>query len=134
MVRPWDSGPEVPIRRGRIRCKAFPLVFLTSNGEREFPPAFLRRCLRLQLQPPDNAKLTKIVEARFALDSSQQALAQKLISEFIHERDNNDRELATDQLLNAVYMTLRHIDPLQRDRQMLREAIWKSLSESASLE
>ena len=38
-------------RRGRVRCRAFPFVVLTSNGEREFPPAFLRRCVRLKLPP-----------------------------------------------------------------------------------
>ena len=37
--------------RGVIRCNAFPLVIITSNGERQFPAAFLRRCLQLKLQP-----------------------------------------------------------------------------------
>jgi hypothetical protein len=37
---------KVNIRGGRITCQEFPLVILTSNGERDFPPAFLRRCLR----------------------------------------------------------------------------------------
>ncbi|ELP55733.1 hypothetical protein O53_332 [Microcystis aeruginosa TAIHU98] len=27
---------------------------MTSNEAREFPPAFLRRCLRLRLEQPDN--------------------------------------------------------------------------------
>ena len=32
-----DSGGHVAIIRGHVRCRAFPFVLLTSNGEREFP-------------------------------------------------------------------------------------------------
>src|SRR5262249_15412958 len=56
-----DRTDRVPIRHGLVRCHAFPVVVITSNAEREFPPAFLRRCLRLDLLPPDAATLTKIV-------------------------------------------------------------------------
>jgi len=133
-VRPWDSGPSVPIQYGHVRCQSFPLVFLTSNGEREFPPAFLRRCLRLELTPPDVEKLSRIVEAHFSTDVGLNANVRRLIEQFVEERDKGQRDLATDQLLNAVYMLLQHIDPLERDRATLREAVWKSLSESVSLE
>jgi MoxR-like ATPase len=36
-----------------IRCKKPPLVIITTNDERELPPAFLRRCVELQLSKPD---------------------------------------------------------------------------------
>jgi MoxR-like ATPase len=50
------------IRGGQVTCRQFPLVILTSNGEREFPPAFLRRCLALHLrQPATEAELEAIV-------------------------------------------------------------------------
>ncbi|MYW44001.1 MoxR family ATPase, partial [Streptomyces sp. SID161] len=39
------TDERVPVAHGRVRCRAFPFVILTSNGEREFPPAFLRRCV-----------------------------------------------------------------------------------------
>ena len=45
-----------------MRYEAFLLVIITSNGEREFPPALLRRCLRLNLQPAGREKLEQIVE------------------------------------------------------------------------
>ena len=53
---------------GWVRCPtaAFPLVIMTSNGEREFPPAFLRRCLQLDMQLPDEDKLARIVAKHFA--------------------------------------------------------------------
>ena len=46
-----------PGARGRVRCRAFPIVVITSNGEREFPPAFLRRCLRLEMAAPEHEQL-----------------------------------------------------------------------------
>ncbi|MFE7589222.1 AAA family ATPase, partial [Kitasatospora sp. NPDC057512] len=54
---------RVPVRRGRVRCRAFPFVVLTSNGEREFPPAFLRRCVTLRLTRPGPEELEEIVRA-----------------------------------------------------------------------
>lgn len=42
-----------------------PLVFITSNGERDLPPAFLRRCVPIELRPPDSARLVEIGSAHF---------------------------------------------------------------------
>jgi MoxR-like ATPase len=36
-----------------VACKEPPLLFLTTNEERELPPAFLRRCVELKLSEPD---------------------------------------------------------------------------------
>ncbi|MGD1225650.1 hypothetical protein AB9Q10_45360, partial [Streptomyces krungchingensis] len=49
------TDDRVPVLRGRVRCRAFPFVVLTSNGEREFPPVFLRRCVRLCGEAPPPA-------------------------------------------------------------------------------
>src|SRR5690348_14297358 len=87
----------VMVKGGRIRCKAFPFVVLTSNQEREFPPAFLRRCVHLQILPPDHDELMRIVEARLEPEISTEAAA--LVEEFLRRRDASD--LATDHLLNA---------------------------------
>jgi MoxR-like ATPase len=102
-----DGGSRVLVERGRVRCRAFPVVIITSNGEREFAPAFLRRCLRLDIKPPDREKLASIVAAQLgdeALTSSQE-----LIDEFLRRRDHGD--LAADQLLNAVYLAMSGTRP-----------------------
>jgi MoxR-like ATPase len=68
-ILPEDSRSDsdtVEIKSGRVRCTRFPLVIMTSNGERDFPAAFLRRCLRMQMPVPDENQLAKIVEAQFA--------------------------------------------------------------------
>ncbi|MGX1562128.1 AAA family ATPase [Streptomyces sp. NPDC055506] len=121
------DGTDTPVavHRGRVRCRAFPFVVLTSNGEREFPPAFLRRCVRLKLRRPDRDQLTDIVRAH--LDTPD-AAADRLITRFL-ERANGG-ELATDQLLNALYLTgVSGLDAESRDD--LAEQLMPYLSATA---
>jgi len=96
----WDGTDRVPVRRGFVRCAAFPVVIITSNGERDFPPAFLRRCVRLEIQPPERTQLASIVAAQLGEDIL--AESAPLIERFIERRDSGD--LATDQLLNAIFL------------------------------
>jgi len=95
-----DPGGHAEIRRGHARCLAFPFVLLTSNGEREFPPAFLRRCLRLDLQPPGQGQVEAIVTAHLGPEAA--ATAERLVHEFLDRRTRS--EVTTDQLLNAIYL------------------------------
>lgn len=95
-----DGGARVPVDRGEVRCGNFPIVIITSNGEREFPPAFLRRCVRLSIEPPGPERLAEIVEAHLGVDA--RAASEELIEEFLVRR--SEGALATDQLLNAVYL------------------------------
>jgi MoxR-like ATPase len=127
-VSPFDSDEKVSIERGKVRCHNFPFVVLTSNGEREFPPAFLRRCLRLEVKPHPPDVLAKIVQERLTPGEDDKTQVETLIAEFVKERDIEKRELATDQLLNAVYLAIQGIDPLKRE--LLRAAIFRSLNET----
>jgi MoxR-like ATPase len=97
-----EKDIEVTIRNGLITCKAFPFVILTSNGERDFPPPFLRRCLRLTMTEPEKKDLIKIVEAHLEETISNNEDIDQLINDFIKKR--NSETLATDQLLNAIFM------------------------------
>ncbi|KUO15909.1 AAA family ATPase [Streptomyces dysideae] len=102
-VQVYDSSRErVRVHQGRVCADAFPFTVLTSNGEREFPPAFLRRCLRLDLPEPDIELLVRIVEAHLGREAVERGAA--LIEEFVRRRPTE--ALATDQLLNAVYLLL----------------------------
>jgi MoxR-like ATPase len=127
------DGKAIPIKRGRVLCEAFPLIIMTSNGEREFPPAFLRRCLQLEMQLPNEKKLKGIVKSHLEDLIHEKQISKEQLSEviekFIDWRENKKRELATDQLLNMVYLVLKDIDPLHRNKEKLLNAIWKSLSE-----
>jgi MoxR-like ATPase len=141
-IRLYDSDETVAVVNGEIKCTTFPLVVMTSNGEREFPPAFLRRCLHLEMEPPRNTeqdpKLTLIVEAHLGLgkDLEETARIGRLINEFLEHRGDGPgskgeitKDLATDQLLNAVYLTLNGLDDITR-RKALIDALWRPLSEN----
>lgn len=132
VLQTWDGTDQLVVD-GRVRCTTFPLVIFTSNGEREFPPAFLRRCLRLKVEEPDRARLLKIVESHFAdyltAHSKRDLLGEiePLINEFLSRRKVSD--LATDQLLNAVYLVSHHVglDPHKDDQKQLVEAVLAAL-------
>jgi MoxR-like ATPase len=96
-----DGSVPVEVRNGRVRCLQFPLVIMTSNGEREFPAAFLRRCLRVNIGQPGLDQLTAIVEAQLGPELT--ATAGSLIRVF-HQRAQ-EGDLAIDQLLNAIHLS-----------------------------
>ncbi|MFI8092145.1 AAA family ATPase [Streptomyces sp. NPDC086080] len=108
-VRVVTADPEgrADVERGWVRCEEFPVVVITSNGERDFPPAFLRRCVRLDLPEPDEERLRAIVRAHLGGDGPEaEGLeeADELVRAFLARRASG--ELATDQLLNAVFLRL----------------------------
>lgn len=128
-----NSDIQVEVVRGRVHCEEFPLVILTSNGERDFPPAFLRRCLRLDIPFPTPEKLQKIVAARLNHNSDDPRVME-LISDFERLRGQR-RDLATDQLLNTIFLAAellaRNVDLLADDKKDLRDTLLRSLTDSA---
>jgi MoxR-like ATPase len=129
-VRTLD-GAVAQIPAGKVRCAAFPLIVLTSNGERDFPPAFLRRCLRLTMKPPQEQELMQMVEAH--LGTEVLAQAKPLITDFLNRRDKGGSrgDLSADQLLNIVYLVTGELSPTaEGDRSRFIDSIWKYLSSS----
>ena len=51
--------------REMVRAKHRPLVFITSNNEKELPDAFLRRCFFHYIKFPDAETMQKIVAVHF---------------------------------------------------------------------
>ncbi|MEO3777667.1 MoxR family ATPase [Micromonospora sp. B11E3] len=125
-VRPADNGEPVTVNDGRVRCREFPFIVLTSNGEREFPPAFLRRCVQLDLAQPDERRIEAIVRAH--LGDEAVAEAADLIDDFLARREQG--QLATDQLLNAVYLLHRASGDARPDRDELVNVVLRELSGS----
>ncbi|MEU6040931.1 MoxR family ATPase [Actinomadura sp. NPDC047616] len=130
-VHTADPGGTAEIVRGHVRCRAFPLIFITSNGERDFPPAFLRRCLLYTMKEPDEARLADMVSAHFT-DSSDERTRQ-LVRRFLEYRRSQGR-LAADQLLNAAYLTSsgRHIPGDEWERVL--DLVWQRLNPEAAAE
>ncbi|MET7289175.1 MoxR family ATPase [Streptomyces sp. NPDC005573] len=105
-VQTLDHRGTVRVHQGLVQCTEFPVVVITSNGERDFPPAFLRRCLRLELPVPDEDRLRTIVSAHLGAEALRDA--DDLIEAFLRRRALG--ELATDQLLNAVFLRTGGVD------------------------
>lgn len=110
---------KVPIRGGRIICPEFPLVILTSNGERDFPPPFLRRCLRLNMRDPNLDDLQRIVKAHLAECDLSDEQVSNLINSFLTRRDKGKEQLSTDQLLNALFMIVRQREWVGDEKEIL---------------
>jgi MoxR-like ATPase len=119
-----DRGGQATVHEGRVRCRAFPFVVITSNGERDFPPAFLRRCLRLEMPQPSLAQLVSIVAAHF---QEVPLRGQDLIREFVA---SSEREggLANDQLLNAMHLATSGAYLPDENWTLLRDALWQRLN------
>jgi MoxR-like ATPase len=134
---------EVLVKKGKVKCNTFPFVVMTSNGERELPPPFLRRCIRLNIEEPKKEDLAKIIARKFKEDPNGPTVKiqldnaislgddyDRLISEFLQKREE---QLSTDQLLNAVYLRMQGIDlddvlnPEDEVKQKLLDAIFRPL-------
>jgi MoxR-like ATPase len=122
------ADKRTPIQGGRITCQEFPLVILTSNGERDFPPPFLRRCLRLTMREPDRTVLERIVNAHLGDGIASSEEVSQLIKDFIARREK--KELATDQLLNAIFMVTREREWVGDDKEKLIDYLLAELDSS----
>lgn len=106
-----DDGTKVTVHGGRVRCRAFPFIILTSNGERDFPAALLRRCIQLKLGQPGEKRLATMVRAHLGEEAAR--LGADLIREFLSR--SQSELVAADQLLNAVYLTHYAAPPTRED-------------------
>jgi MoxR-like ATPase len=105
-VKTHGSDELATIKRGVVKCQQFPFIVMTSNGEREFPAPFLRRCIRITIPQPLFPELKEIVLAhiRANVAAAPPGSLDRMINEFLRLRETQD--LATDQLLNAAFLVL----------------------------
>lgn len=126
-VHTADPGRTAVIRDGLVQCRAFPMIVITSNEEREFPPAFLRRCLRMRIEDPDVAQLSAMVHAHFRGKESPHSM--ELIEQFV-ARSRRDGGLAADQLLNAVHLVTSGEYTYDELWDRLIDRVWQRLTEA----
>jgi hypothetical protein len=83
-----------------------------------------------QLEKQQNAEQRKQDEARL------REQMEELLNEFFNRRegktDKGKQDLATDQLLNAIYLAINDVDPREgirpQDKNSLIDALWRPLS------
>lgn len=122
-VRTSEAG-KVAVERGVVKFTEFPFIVMTSNGERDFPAAFLRRCVQCTLEDPDEEQLKDILNAhlpRLARDAD----IQKLIKTFKDKRGQS--AMANDQLLNAHYLARLRRKLTEAEQKVVMEVLFHSL-------
>jgi MoxR-like ATPase len=80
-----ETGQLIQAREG-----AEPIIFITSNDEKDLPDAFLRRCLFHYVKFPKEERLKEIVRAHFP-DTSQELVAAA-VTRFLELREDMRRD------------------------------------------
>ncbi|MCB8978891.1 MAG: MoxR family ATPase [Ardenticatenaceae bacterium] len=85
-----------------------PIIFITSNAEKELPAAFLRRCLFYHITFPNEARLRQIVSIHRGLKENDPFLA-RAVTDFmaLREKMKNNKSgkpVSTSELLDWVEM------------------------------
>ena len=86
--------------RELVRAKHRPVVFITSNNEKELPDAFLRRCFFHYIRFPDREIMTQIVDVHFP--DLQRNLLREALNVFydIREVPGLKKKPSTSELLD----------------------------------
>lgn len=125
-----DPERTTVVLGGRVRCSAFPIIVVTSNGERDFPPAFLRRCLKLEVEPPSPEKLAEMVIAHFGDVREDRRL--ELVRSFV-DMSAQAGGLPANRLLDAMYLaTSGAYEQNALSWPRLLDALWRQLTGAVS--
>jgi MoxR-like ATPase len=125
LLVPLGSNEFTVTELGGIKVKATtpPLIFITTNDERELPAAFVRRCLVLTLERPSPERLVEIARAHF--ESTREDLYRPLA-------DQVQEPASTAEYLDALRACI-HLD-VQPDpddrvwREIMRATLHKERS------
>jgi MoxR-like ATPase len=86
-----------------VKANYPPIVFITSNDEKDLPDAFLRRCLFHYIEFPSYSELIEIVNAHFT--ASPKELVEKAVERFEElrgkmEKGKSGKKPSTSELLD----------------------------------
>jgi len=99
--------------RELIKAKHRPLVFITSNNEKELPDAFLRRCFFHYIKFPDAETMQKIVDVHFP--TLKQDLLKVAMKTFYDVRNlpGLKKKPSTSELLDWLKLLMAEDIPLE---------------------
>jgi MoxR-like ATPase len=109
--------------RELIKAQNRPLVFITSNNEKELPDAFLRRCFFHYIKFPDRDTMQQIVDVHFP--DIQRDLVREALNIFFEIRDvpGLKKKPSTSELLDWLKLLMVEALPVE----ILREKDPKKL-------
>ncbi|VXD16696.1 AAA family ATPase [Planktothrix paucivesiculata] len=103
--------PEIKVKEKEaekeyeIKTKEPPIIFITSNDEKDLPDAFLRRCLFHYIEFPKYAELVNIINEHFPNTASPVVVAatkkfQELRDEMDNSRGRTGKNVSTSELID----------------------------------
>ena len=109
--------------RQLIRARHRPLVFITSNNEKDLPDAFLRRCFFHYIRFPDKETMEKIVEVHFP--GIKKTLLREALESFFNVREvpGLKKKPSTSELLDWLKLLLAEDIPPEALRTDDRKSI-----------
>ena len=99
----------IPETKEELMAKHPPIIFITSNAERDLPDAFLRRCLFHYIQFPQRERLIEIVRSHFDIseDSPLGELVEAAVEKFSdlreilqEEKGQGSKKVSTSELID----------------------------------
>jgi MoxR-like ATPase len=109
--------------RELVKARHRPIVFITSNNEKELPDAFLRRCFFHYIRFPDKETMEKIVAVHFpALKKSLLREAMEVFFE-VREVPGLKKKPSTSELLDWLKLLLAEDIPPDALRSKDRKTI-----------
>jgi MoxR-like ATPase len=109
--------------RELVRAKHRPIVFITSNNEKELPDAFLRRCFFHYIRFPDKETMEKIVDVHYP--GLKKALLREAMEVFFELREvpGLKKKPSTSELLDWLKLLLAEDIPPDALRSKDRKTI-----------
>ena len=106
-----------------VKAQQRPIVFITSNNEKELPDAFLRRCFFHYIRFPDKETMEKIVEVHFP--GLKKSLLREALEVFFEVREvpGLKKKPSTSELLDWLKLLLAEDIPLDALRAKDRKTI-----------
>jgi MoxR-like ATPase len=127
----WFKIPELLAKIEAPTPRRPMLVMITTNGERELPRAFLRRCIACDLPPSDPDLMVKIAKLHFP-NASDAVLGEvyKVVVAIHAEVKLREQRPSTAEFLDAV-RALSELDAMDPSKtigtpeQIIHAALWK---------
>jgi MoxR-like ATPase len=127
-----EKQEETDPAQRQVRAKYPPIVFITSNAEKDLPDAFLRRCLYFYIEFPKDDALQTIVKGH--CKNAPEELIAQAVGVFTRLRNNMGdqarKKVSTSELIDWVKALnrdpIKAMETLKKDEIAAREAVLKS--------
>ncbi len=121
LLNELDKGTfRIPETGEQVKASLKPIIFITSNSEKELPDAFLRRCLYHYIKPLGKDILSDILQRRFYTDTTiDEDLIDTAVEQFLdirkHLRNQQmsvGKNVSTSELIDW-FTALKHYEELR---------------------